>query len=65
MTGISCPRCHRDSDWISTVNQWEYKCMHCDIRFNRDGQVYTGKEPMMARGGSLWRELVKFWRLGW
>ena len=31
--------CREFSSWLSTINEWEYHCEICDIRFNEAGVV--------------------------
>ena len=38
-----CPLCERaDSRWLSTTNEWEHYCPHCDLRFNNAGEIRPG-----------------------
>lgn len=37
-----CPQCGCiHCDWLSTMNEWEFYCKHCDVRFNKQGEVVT------------------------
>jgi hypothetical protein len=35
MDGPNCPVHGKPMHWLSTINQWEYHCPVCDMRYNR------------------------------
>lgn len=34
MNGPDCPVHGTPMDWLSTLNEWEYYCRECDMRYN-------------------------------
>ncbi len=36
MNGPPCPVHGTDMDWLSTINEWEYYCKTCDVRYNQN-----------------------------
>lgn len=47
MWGPNCPRCGKGpTDLLSTLNEFEYYCKPCDIRFNKEREIYAPKCEM-------------------
>lgn len=37
--GLDCPQCNKPARTLATINEWEYYCPVCKVRFNANKDI--------------------------